>query len=362
MNPNADCFKPKAKTPPISQQDGESQEVPLSNHAFMSEYEPEEDFSPLVKIEVLTARGWVKARCFLDEGSNVTCVRVAFAISCGLRSNGSCNISFGTAGGGKHIEKGNEYTLNIRAVGGKQQYEIDASALETPCYDVKPLSDDVFTKHDHLKEGRGLVYMEGGTVDILMGRDYHPLIITERTVRAAVEPDKKPSLAYTRLGCYIFNKMNQRPKKTVNQVLAIHSLGSVEDEEYRNFFYGDVLGVKPSSRCVCSDAEIAESSFIKHVRDNTVMNEEGRVQMKVPWKPGFPENLGNNFESAKVDMMKRERKDARDGTLEAHNTQVAELLDRKFVKILTQEETEMAPVENSWYLSESDSSRLCLKS
>ena len=53
-----------------------------------------------------------------------------------------------------------------------------------------------------------------------------------------------------------------------------------------------------------------------------------------------------------AEMGIRDRKyDARDVTLDAHNTQDAELLERKFGKIHTPEERERAPVENSWYLS-----------
>ena len=337
LNPETEAYRPD---PPLN---------PKGNLACTSG--SEEDYSPLVIVEVSTERGWTPARCYLDGGSNASCVKDQFANSNNLEVTGVCDISFGVAGGGQHSEKGKDYRLVIRAVGGTEKYEIEASGLRTPCYDVQPMSGDVFNKYEHLQEGRGKVYMEGGVVDILLGRDYHPLIVAERSVRAAEDPDSKPSLAYTRLGCYIYNKLYRRSKKPVNQILAIRSLSVAEDEEFKNFFYGDVLGVQPTSRCVCSDAEIAESSFIKHVQENTKMNDEDRIEMKVPWKPGFPEKLPNNFEVAKTDMMKREKKDIRDGTLAAHNTQVAELLERKVVRVLPPEEAVVAPEEPGWYLS-----------
>ena len=330
--------------------EGITQEALTKGNLACSSDTPE-DYAPLVMIEILTHRGWKKARSFLDGGSNTTCIRDAFARSNSLQVTGLVNISLGTAGGGRHDERGRDYRFKIRALGDTREYEIEASGLETPCYDVQPMSEEVFEKYEHLEEGKGKVYMEGGVVDILVGRDYHPLIVSEKSTRASEDPDSKPSLAYTRLGCYIFNSLHQRSKKRTNQVLAIQSLNTAEDEEFKNFFYGEVLGVQPSSQCVCSDNEIAESSFIKHVQENTIMNEQGRVEMKAPWKPGYPEKLPNNYEAAKSDMMKRERKDIRDGTLEAHNAQVAELVERNVVRVLSEEETAVAHTESSWYLS-----------
>ena len=327
-----------------------SQEIPTKENLAFSSTTPK-DYSPLVLVEVSTREGWRRARCFLDEGSSTSCIREAYARANGLQMTGICNISFGTAGGGRHDERGREYQLRIRALGGTDEYEIEASGLKTPCYDVQPMSLNVFKQYEHLQEGKGKVYMEGGVVDILMGRDYHPLIVSERIVRAKEDPDNKPSLAYTRLGCYIYNSLHRRSRKPTNQILAMQSLRTAEDEEFKNFFYGEVLGVQPSSRCVCSDNEIAESAFIKQVQENTFMNEEGRVEMKIPWKPNFPDNLPNNFEAAKSDMLKREKKDIRDGTLEVHNKEVAELVERKVVRILSEEETAVAEAEPSWYLS-----------
>ena len=173
LNAEAEAFLAKGTN-------GTPQETPAKGNLAFSSDTPE-DYAPLVMIEILTERGWEKARSFLDGGSNTTCIRDAFARSNGLEVTGACNISFGTAGGGRHDERGRDYTFKIRALGDTKEYEIQASGLETPCYDVQPMSEEVFEKYEHLKEGKGKVYMEGGVVDILMGRDYHPLIISEKS-------------------------------------------------------------------------------------------------------------------------------------------------------------------------------------
>ena len=83
-------------------------------------------------------------------------------------------------------------------------------------------------------------------------------------------------------------------------------INRIETEELKTFFYNDVIGVKPTSVCACSGSEIAESAFIKHVRATTSINEDGRVCVKMPWKPGYPIRLPNNYVMAKDQMIRRE--------------------------------------------------------
>ena len=73
-----------------------------SECAIVTKLKPK-DYSPLVLVEVKTSdRTWMKARCFLDTGSNSSLVRSDFAKSSGLTGRGACNIQFGIAGGGIH--------------------------------------------------------------------------------------------------------------------------------------------------------------------------------------------------------------------------------------------------------------------
>ena len=80
-------------------------------------------------------------------------------------------------------------------------------------------------------------------------------------------PDDNPLLAFTRLGCYVYGGLNKTLCGAVNNVLSVNQINKFEElDELKTFFYGDVIGVKPTSICVCSDNEIAESAFIEHVR------------------------------------------------------------------------------------------------
>ena len=64
-------------------------------------------------------------------------------------------------------------------------------------------------------------------------------------------------------------------------------------EAFREWCRGETLGVAPTTRCACTPAQFQESSFIKLVRD-TISLRGNRVQVAMPWKPGYPAALVNN--------------------------------------------------------------------
>ena len=68
--------------------------------------------------------------------------------------------------------------------------------------------------------------------------------------------------------------------------------------------------------CFCSDKQIAESAFIKHVKTTTHINQDGRICVQMPKKPGFPDKLPNNYFRAKEKMRKRESELAKNGKLD----------------------------------------------
>ena len=297
---------------------------------------------------------WVQANCFLDTGSNSSLVRLKFAKQLRLQGSGVSDVRFDVAGGGVHHEQAEEFEICIRPLhdDGRESYLILATGIKKPCSRVHPLTSEIFTSYEHLNEFRDKVHIRGGEVDLLIGNDYAPLIIVERCVSSPTSPDNSPSVAITRLGCYIYGYLNNPSSRAVNNILSINHDNRIEDtEELKTFFYGDVIGVKPTSLCVCSDNQISESAFIKHVQETTVINEEGRVCVQMPWKPGFPRKLPNNYFIAKEQMIRREKQLLKDGKLVDYNQEIKSLLVRGVVRILNLEEAEKGPKESSWYLN-----------
>ena len=149
------------------------------------------------------------------------------------------------------------------------------------------------------------LFIDGGEVDVLIGIDYAPLILPENVLRDSQHPDDSPSVAITRLGSYIYGGLS-KSTQTVNRVLSINFVNKLEENELKTYFYGDIIGVRPTSLCICTDNQIVESAFIKHVRATTKINSEGRICVQLPWKSGFPEQLPNNYQRAVTQLVKRE--------------------------------------------------------
>ena len=209
----------------------------------------------------------------------------------------------------------------------------------------------MFEKYKHLEEFKEKVFFNEGEVDLLIGLEHAPLIIPERIVRASSSPDESPSVAITRLGCYVYGGLSKHPGRIVNTVLSVNYISKLEEDELNLLFYGDVNGVKATSLCVCFGYQIVESAFIKRVRKTTRINVDGRVCIEMPWKPGFPEKLPNVPNVAMGQMIRREKQLIKNGKLEQYDREIADLVNRGVVKILTPNEAKNVLDEPSWYLN-----------
>ena len=298
---------------------------------------------------------WRKANFFLDNGSNTSLVRSKFAESHQLLYCGDTQVGFDVAGGGTHLEIGALYKIKVRPLNDTSEgYGMFVTGIKKPCARVKPISPNLFSKHKHLEQHKHLLHTAGGEIDILVGGDYGPLIVSQQNISAEINPDHNPSISCTRLGCFVYGGLNQPPRRAMNNVVSVNYLNVTRKDatdQLRDFFYSDVIGVKPTSLCICSENEIAESAFIKHVQKTTRFNEEGRIEVSIPWRPGFPDALPNNFEATKALMFKREKQCKQDGTLELYNEMVQDLLTRKVVRTLSPDEASKAADQPGWYLN-----------
>ena len=122
-----------------------------------------------------------------------------------------------------------------------------------------------------------------------------------------------------------------------------------ERSDLGRLYSNEILGIQATTQCLCSDKERQEAAFIKHVQNTTKLMPNGRLQVKMPWKPEFPESLPNNRERAEQQLMRREKQVKRDGKLESYNREIRDLVDRQVVRILNPEE--IHDDEPAWYLN-----------
>ncbi|XP_071941077.1 uncharacterized protein [Antedon mediterranea] len=118
-------------------------------------------------------------------------------------------------------------------------------------------------------------------------------------------------------------------------------------DDLQLLFTSDVVGVKPTTFCTCTDNEIAEAQFIKHCREKLCLNNEGRMTFEMPWKEGFPEILKCNRAQAEACMLRQEAMLIRKGKLVEYDDEIKKLIDNGFVRRLTLDEDK----DKGWYLS-----------
>ena len=94
--------------------------------------------------------------------------------------------------------------------------------------------------------------------------------------------------------------------------------------------FQDQLVVKPTQYCTCSDKEMQKCAFIRHVRESAKVFEDGRIEVRIPWKPGHP-NLPNNWSLAVERMLSKEKQLIKKGKLEAFHLEAKALVDREVV-------------------------------
>ena len=195
------------------------------------------DYSPLVLVEAENGDGnWTEAKCFLYTGSNSSLVRMKFARQSRLQGSGPCSAQFGIAGGAVHYEQAEEFDIRIHPLKEEKSYLVKTTGIKKPCFNVKPIPQNIFSEHKHLQEVKDKIYVGGGEVDLLIGLDYAPLILPEKALRAEEDPDGSPSVALTHLGCYLFGGLIESSQQTVRHILKINHISKLEQEDLKSFF------------------------------------------------------------------------------------------------------------------------------
>ena len=131
-------------------------------------------------------------------------------------------------------------------------------------------------------------------------------------------------------------------------IFAVETIDDIiKDQDIKKLTFQDQLGIKPTGYCTCSEKEMRECAFIRHVRESTRVLDDGRIEVRMPWKPGHP-NLPNNRCVAFERMVSKERQLVKKGKLEAFNKEVKALVDRELFIKMKQEEVD--PEESARYL------------
>ncbi|XP_064115221.1 uncharacterized protein LOC135221349 [Macrobrachium nipponense] len=262
-------------------------------------------YSPTTYVELQDVeKKWHRVVAFIDTGADTTLLKLSTAKHFGLQGE-PFKFRYGVAGGGIAEESSAKFSIQIRPVNGIKSYNVIAIGIEKPAHNSPAVGGDIFDEYPHLNAAR------------------------ELAVRSI-------------LGWTIFGGNIPKPKP--HAASRVQFLNHLED--LQKLYTSDVVGVKPTTLCVCSDKEIAESQFIKHCRNKLCINADGRMTVKMPWKPGFPEALECNKPQAEIRLMSQEKRLIKNGTFDEYSEEIQKLIDSCFVRELYPEESR----DEGWYL------------
>ncbi|XP_071941075.1 uncharacterized protein [Antedon mediterranea] len=291
-------------------------------------------YSPTTYVEIQDNEGnWQKAVAFFDSGADTTLVKCSIAESLGL--NGLPFVfTYGVAGGGIVQENSARYQLRVRPLRELKAYDLVAISVQKPAHDSPSVGEDIFDEHSHLTVVKEHLPVEEAEIDLLIGYDYQCLTTPLKTIRSLTDPDTSPTAAKSALGWTIIGQTI--PKPISNVISHITNVNFMDDSQL--LYTSDVIGVKPTTLCTCTDKEIAESQFINHCRKNRQINEKGHITMEMPWKDGFPESLDCNRVQAVTGMISHEARLLKNKQINEYNDEIRALLDNGFTRELTPSE------------------------
>ncbi|XP_064101528.1 uncharacterized protein LOC135212085 [Macrobrachium nipponense] len=299
-------------------------------------------YSPTTYVELQDVeKKWHRVVAFIDTGADTTLLKLSTAKHFGLQGE-PFKFRYGVAGGGIAEESSAKFSIQIRPVNGIKSYNVIAIGIEKPAHNSPAVGGDIFDEYPHLNAAKGTLPTDEAEIDIIIGYDYYFLTMPVESVKDSVSPESSPVAVRSILGWTIFGGNIPKPKP--HAASRVQFLNHLED--LQKLYTSDVVGVKPTTLCVCSDKEIAESQFIKHCRNKLCINADGRMTVEMPWKPGFPEALECNKPQAEIRLMSQEKRLIKNGTFDEYSEEIQKLIDSCFVRELYPEESR----DEGWYL------------
>lgn len=280
---------------------------------------------PIQKVKVHSANGYViEGIAMVDSGSNQSLIRKEFADKLGLVGE-TKKMKMYVAGGVIRVEDSAEFDLKISPIYDEDiVFDVKAYSVKKPCQAAKTVSKKAVAQFPHLACVVEKLHLSWGPVDILLGTD---LPEAHRDFKVLTGKPGEPIAKKTIFG---WSALGHLEEKGAPGIFAVEIMDEIAtNQDIKKLVFQDQLGVKPTRYCTCSEKEMLECAFIRHVRKSTKVLEDRRIEVKMV--------------SKKKQLIKK-------GKLEAFNLEVKALVDRDVVIRRELDPKEVNPDEPAWYL------------
>ena len=339
LNPKALPFQSQFQGPPPK-----SNSNIQGNAVYQkSKLKPVTGLCPVQMVKVRNKDGnFVEVLAMLDSGSNTSLLSKSAASRLGL--NGlATHLTMNLAGGKKKSKPSQIIDITVALPTDEDITKtLQVYTVTRPCSSAKTISKELVGNYSHLKNVSDKIPLSGGAIDLLIGTDFVEAFIDIHTVsgRSGKPVAKRNCFAWYVLGQFESNG----PSLSEIQSIEVGTVSAVED--IKKHLYQDLLGVKPTNLCTCSENVLRENKFVKSLTASTTLV-DGRIQVKMPWKEGGPPKR-SNYDIAFKRMFSAEKSFLKRGCFEVVDKEVRKLLDQNFVTKVPSEQTAHGKPE--WYL------------
>ena len=298
---------------------------------------------PVQKVKVMTRNGnFVEVLAMLDSGSNTSLLSKNAARRLGL-SGSATHLTMNLAGGKKKSEPSQIIDITVASLTDEDILKtLQVYTVTRPCSSAKTISKEQVGHYAHLKNVSDKLHLSGGAIDLLIGTDLVEAFVDIHTVSG--EPGE-PIAKRNCFGWYVLGQFESNSSATSEiQSIEVGTVSAVED--IKKLLHQDLLGVRPTKLCTCSENELRESNFMKSLAASTTLV-NGRIQVKMPWKEGGPPKR-SNYDIALRRMFSAEKSFQKKGCFKVVDQEVQKLLEQNFVTKVPPEQIDHGKPE--WYL------------
>ncbi|XP_068738909.1 uncharacterized protein [Montipora capricornis] len=338
-NPRASSFQSQCQAP-SSTSNGSIQENAVHHKEKLKLIT---GLCPVQKVGVMNGNGeFVEVLAMLDSGSNTSLLSKNAARRLGL-SGSATHLTMNLAGGKKKSEASQIIDITVASPADEDiKKTLQVYTVTRPCSKAKTLSKELVRHYPHLKHVCDKLHLSGGAIDLLVGTDFVEAFIDIHTVSG--EPGE-PVAKRNCFGWYVMGQF-EKNNSTTSEIQSVEIRTANVVDDIKELLHQDLLGVKPTNLCTCSENEIRESKFVKSLAASTTLV-DGRIQVKMPWTEAGPPKQ-SNYGIALKRLFSTERSFQKKGCLDVVNEEVQKPLEQDYVIQVSPDQIDHSKPE--WYL------------
>lgn len=298
---------------------------------------------PVQRIKIKDKEGnSVDALAMIDTGSNASFISKSTAQKIGLKGPQS-RLTMNLAGGKKKSEDSELVEVTVTSPTDENVKKIlKAYTIQQPCSPAKTISRKSVERYPHLEKISGDLYLSGGKIDILVGTNFVDAFVDIQVLTGSTgDPIAKKNL----FGWYTLGEFQEQSLNSprINSV-DVETISALHD--VKKLLSQDMLGVKPTELCTCTDNILKENKFVKSLEKSTQII-DGRVQVRMPWNDTGPP-IRSNYDLALKRMYSSEKNFQKQDCFEVIEEEIQKLLDQEFVVEVPSDKVDHN--EKEWYL------------